>query len=68
MKIRGMRVELGEIEAGVVKAASGLLSNCAVKLRDSFLVAYCQAEPYTLFRLVQPCNHVNCVQPQQFFV
>ena len=38
-----MRVELGEIEIGVVKAAAGLLSNCAVKLRDSFLVAYCQA-------------------------
>ena len=44
VKIRGMRVELGEIESGVVKAAAGLLSNCAVKLREGgFLVAYCQA-------------------------
>jgi len=42
VKIRGMRVELGDIEAGVVKASSGLLSNCVVVLRDSFLLAYCQ--------------------------
>ena len=43
-----MRVELGEIEAGVVKSSAGLLSNCAVKLRDTFLVAYCQAVRLTI--------------------
>ena len=37
-------MELGEIEAGLTKAAAGLLSTCAVKLDDGFLVAYCQAE------------------------
>ncbi|CAE8628503.1 unnamed protein product [Polarella glacialis] len=42
VKIRGMRVELGDIEAGVVKASSGLLSNCCVVLRDGFLHAYGQ--------------------------
>lgn len=42
VKIRGMRVELGDIEAGVVKASAGLLSACAVVLRDTFLHAYGQ--------------------------
>mmetsp|Transcript_124095 Transcript_124095/g.247197 ORF Transcript_124095/g.247197 Transcript_124095/m.247197 type:complete len:653 (+) Transcript_124095:764-2722(+) len=43
VKIRGMRVELGDIEAGVVKASCGLLRNCAVVLREGgFLDAYCQ--------------------------
>jgi len=61
VKIRGMRVELGDIEAGVVKASAGLLSNCAVVLRDSFLHAYCQVsssaavmmhESYCIFPVV----------------
>ena len=42
VKIRGMRVELGEIESAVVQTSSGIVANCAVQLRDSFLVAYCQ--------------------------
>eukprot|EP00929_Paragymnodinium_shiwhaense_P009439 TRINITY_DN113615_c0_g1_i1.p1 TRINITY_DN113615_c0_g1~~TRINITY_DN113615_c0_g1_i1.p1 ORF type:complete len:905 (+),score=134.92 TRINITY_DN113615_c0_g1_i1:74-2788(+) len=61
VKIRGMRVELGDIEAGVVKASAGLLSNCAVVLRGSFLQAYCQVstaaavvmhEPYCILPVV----------------
>mmetsp|Transcript_68412 Transcript_68412/g.222554 ORF Transcript_68412/g.222554 Transcript_68412/m.222554 type:complete len:897 (+) Transcript_68412:70-2760(+) len=45
VKIRGMRVELGDIEAGVVKVAAGLLSSCVVVFRDTFLHAYCQVSP-----------------------
>eukprot|EP00927_Polykrikos_kofoidii_P039727 TRINITY_DN34057_c0_g1_i2.p1 TRINITY_DN34057_c0_g1~~TRINITY_DN34057_c0_g1_i2.p1 ORF type:complete len:950 (-),score=153.20 TRINITY_DN34057_c0_g1_i2:257-3016(-) len=45
VKIRGMRVELGDIEAGVVAASHGLLNMCSVVLRDSFLHAYCQVAP-----------------------
>eukprot|EP00913_Durusdinium_trenchii_P014384 g13491.t1 len=59
VKIRGMRVELGEIEIGVVKAAAGLLSNCAVKLRDSFLVAYCQVSAAASVMLHEP----YCIMP-----
>ena len=50
-----MRVELGEIESAVVQTSSGLLSNCAVKLREGFLVAYCQAgHCNAFFRRAQP--------------
>ena len=54
VKIRGMRVELGEIEAGVVSAAAGLLSNCSVKLRDSFLIAYCQVSTDAAVMMHEP--------------
>ncbi|CAE7225065.1 tycB [Symbiodinium natans] len=61
VKIRGMRVELGEIESAVVQTSSGIVANCAVQLRDSFLVAYCQVsadaavmmhEPYCILPVV----------------
>eukprot|EP00928_Gymnodinium_smaydae_P046308 TRINITY_DN30849_c0_g1_i1.p1 TRINITY_DN30849_c0_g1~~TRINITY_DN30849_c0_g1_i1.p1 ORF type:complete len:929 (+),score=226.59 TRINITY_DN30849_c0_g1_i1:118-2904(+) len=54
VKIRGMRVELGDIETGVVKASAGLLSNCAVVLRDSFLHAYCQLSESAAVMLHEP--------------
>ena len=59
VKIRGMRVELGEIEAGVLLAAAGLLSNCCVQLRDSFLIAYCQLSADAAVMLHEP----YCVLP-----
>ncbi|CAJ1453979.1 unnamed protein product [Effrenium voratum] len=59
VKIRGMRVELGEIEAGVVKSSAGLLSNCAVKLRDTFLVAYCQVSSAAAVMMHEP----YCILP-----
>lgn len=60
VKIRGMRVELGEIEAAVVSAAAGLLSNCSVKLRDSFLIAYCQVSTDAAVMMHEP----YCVSAQ----
>ncbi|CAE7639266.1 ppsB [Symbiodinium pilosum] len=59
VKIRGMRVELGEIESAVVQTSSGLVANCAVKLRDSFLVAYCQVSADAAVMMHEP----YCVLP-----
>lgn len=60
VKIRGMRVELGDIEAGVVKASCGLLSNCCVVLRDKgFLHAYCQVSTSAAVMMHEAC----CIFP-----
>eukprot|EP00933_Yihiella_yeosuensis_P021614 TRINITY_DN17086_c0_g1_i1.p1 TRINITY_DN17086_c0_g1~~TRINITY_DN17086_c0_g1_i1.p1 ORF type:complete len:673 (+),score=125.58 TRINITY_DN17086_c0_g1_i1:223-2241(+) len=60
VKIRGMRVELGDIEAGVVKASAGLLSNCAVVLRASFLHAYCQVSKSAAVMM----HEAYCILPE----
>lgn len=59
VKIRGMRVELGDIEAGVVKAAGGLLSRCVVVLRETFLHAYAQLSQEAAVMLHGPF----CIMP-----
>eukprot|EP00439_Symbiodinium_sp_Y106_P061742 s1710_g9.t1 len=59
VKIRGMRVELGEIESAVVQTSSGIIANCSVKLRDGFLVAYCQVSVDAAVMMHEP----YCVLP-----
>lgn len=50
VKIRGLRIELGDIESNIVKAAKGILSDAAVTLREEhsetpFLVSHVVFSP-----------------------
>ncbi|GES65928.1 putative polyketide synthase [Aspergillus terreus] len=48
VKLRGFRVELGEIENVIMKEAAGTLAQTAVNLRDGVLIAHVVFEPATL--------------------